>query len=246
MPPRKFPVRVAQSGAAFRGFALLRFLSASERTQAILPTRRVVHMVRRDRLYPLPISQYPRRTIHGDPAKMTHGAYFSPAPVCFFVSAHGDSARASTPRNWFANGTFCLPARVSPPSENAIGLLPKCPVRAISSPMLVRPLREGESGVAKAESALPTRHRRPTISSPLAPAPPGWENIRGEWAKAELRSEVSRTLVLFPYGRSTPPEKEPRRRRERGAWSDWFAMIGSFSARLLNSSGKLPKATLAE
>ena len=120
------------------------------------------------------------------------------------------------------------------------------PLRAISSPMFVFSLLEGESGVAKAEPALPTRHRRPTISSPLAPAAPGWENIRGERAKAELRSEVSRTLVLFPYGRSTPPEKEPRRRRERGAWSDWFAMIGSFSARLLNSSGKLPKATAPE
>ena len=146
--------KTRQSGDAFGSFALVRFLSvcpvdsAGEITKATLPTWRAASLVRHDRFFLRPTSQLPRRIIHGDPAKIAHRADFSSAPVCVLVSGHGDSAKASTPLNWLANVAF-RQRRFSPPctgksaGEDAMPMLPKCPLRAMSSPMPVFPTRRG-------------------------------------------------------------------------------------------------------
>ena len=139
--------KTRQSGDAFGSFALVRFLfvctvnSSGEITKATLPTWRAAALVRHDRFCLRPTSQLPRRIIHGDAAKIAHRADFSSAPVCVPISGYGRSERAETPLNWFANVAFCPPAWVSLPGGEAMPMLPKCPLRAVSTPMFVLPTR---------------------------------------------------------------------------------------------------------
>ena len=122
--------------------------STGKLTKATLPTWRAAQLVRHDRFFLRPTSQLPQEIIHGDSAKIAHRADFSSAPVCVLVSGHGDSAKATTPLNWFANVAF-RERRFSPScagksaGENAMPMLPKCPPRAMSSPMFVFPSRRG-------------------------------------------------------------------------------------------------------
>ena len=145
-PPREFPRRLARNGAAFGSFALIRFLfvravsSAGKTTMKALPTRRAVQLVRHHRFFLRLPSQDPRKKIRRDSARVAHRANLSPAPSCFLVSGHGDSAIASTPLNWFANVAFCPPARVRAPGDYAMAILPKCPFAQFLRRCLFRPL----------------------------------------------------------------------------------------------------------
>ena len=154
IPPRKFPRRFAPSGAAFRSFEPMCRLSASlvdsagEMSQATLPTWRVVQLARHARFFLRQTSQLPGEIIDGDSARIADRADFSPAPVCVLESGHGDSAKATTPLDWFANVAFrerrfSLSCTGKSAGEDAMPMLPICPLRAMSSPMPVFPSRWG-------------------------------------------------------------------------------------------------------
>ena len=92
-------------------------------------------MVRHDRFFLRLTSQLPRRTIHGDAAKIATD--FSSSPVYALVSDYGDSAKASTPLNWLANVAFRQPARANLRRKTQSRRCRNAPPRATSSPMFV-------------------------------------------------------------------------------------------------------------
>ena len=239
-PPREFPRRLARNGAAFGSFALIRFLSvravssAGKITMKALPTWRAVQLVRHHR-FPLRLpSQDPRKKIRRDSARVAHRANLSPAPSCFLVSGHGDSAIASTPLNWFANVAFCPPARVRAPGDYAMAILPKCPFAQFLRRCLFRPL-ERSTPAARKQSRL----SRNTDVAQLfrRPWPRFRPNLGEDSPETALRSDVSRFFVSFPYGQSSPRNQKPRRRCQRGPSSNRSAMIDFFSARVVDSGG---------
>ena len=87
---------------------------AGEMAKATLPTRRMDQLVCHDRRLLRLTSEHCGKITHGDPVKIARRADFSSAPVYVLVSGHGDSAKATTRLNWFANVASRLLARVSP------------------------------------------------------------------------------------------------------------------------------------
>ena len=172
--------------------------SAGEMTKATLPTWRVDQLARHDRFFLRPTSQLPRRIIHGDAAKIAHRADFSSAPVYVLVSGHGDSAKATTPLNWFANVAFRLPARVSPRGRTQCRCCRNAPSAQCPLRCLFSPLDGVDSSGAKTEPTVAKQHRRPTslprsVSVPSERRKPHWVQIAEASPKAAMRLEVRKS-----------------------------------------------------
>ena len=214
-------------------------------TKATLSTWRVVRLVRHDRFFLRLPAQLPWRVTHGDSARIARRSGFSSDPGSFLESAHGDSVRASTPLSLFANVACCPPARVSSRGETQCRCYRNAPSAQRPLRCLCFPLDGVDSSEAKTDPTLSKKRRRPSCSPRLVFVLSERKNAT-QYRSENTRPKRScvRKFGSFPYGRSTPAAKKPRRHCQRGARASWFAMIGFCSARQVDSGGAKTEPTL--
>ena len=137
------------------------------------------------------------------------------------------------------------PARVSSRGETQCRCYRNAPSAQRPLRCLCFPLDGVDSSEAKTDPTLSKKRRRPSCSPRLVFVLSERKNAT-QYRSENTRPKRScvRKFGSFPYGRSTPAAKKPRRHCQRGARASWFAMIGFCSARQVDSGGAKTEPTL--